>query len=244
MGRRGSSNSRSALLERVLPQLQFEESTITGLDEPKGVLHFVYGSLSQPSAKAKEEETPTRNPFLQKSEPVPVQIEVYKPKAFPGQSNQSAKFVFNEDEREDGYVQMGNVLHNVFATIHSTDDIDKALLTLENEGIIYDQKITRQKLEQLIRKRLADPRVADWFSGRWTVYNECSILLPDGDTRRPDRVMTDGNETIVVDFKFARERDEYRQQVHEYMQLLRQMGMPGVKGFLWYVYSNKIEKVD
>ena len=61
--------------------------------------------------------------------------------------------------------------------------------------------------------------------------------------RRPDRVMTDGLETHVVDFKFGKHNPEYITQVQEYMELLSQMGMPHVHGWLWYVYSNKIEEV-
>ena len=169
----------------------------------------------------------------------------YKPRVLVGQSNQSVRFstVADDEEPDNTYIQLGNVLHNVFSSIRTTADIDQALLQLEQEGIIYDQDITRHRLGQLIRKRLEDRRVADWFSPRWTVYNECDIILPDGGTRRPDRVMTDGKETIVVDFKFGRERDEYHQQVHEYMELLTQMGLPEVSGYLWFVYSNKIVKV-
>ena len=61
--------------------------------------------------------------------------------------------------------------------------------------------------------------------------------------RRPDRVTTDGGETHVVDFKFGRPHPDYLQQVQEYMQLLIKMGMPQVRGWLWYVYSNKIVEV-
>jgi hypothetical protein len=68
-------------------------------------------------------------------------------------------------------------------------------------------------------------------------------LTPDGVERRPDRVMTDGKETIVVDFKFGREHTEYMDQVREYMLLLKQMNMPKVSGYLWFVYSNKIVEV-
>ena len=95
----------------------------------------------------------------------------------------------------------------------------------------------------MIRKRLSHPRVSQWFSPRWQLFNECTILTPDSQERRPDRVMTDGKETIVVDFKFGREHKEYHDQVHEYMDLLQQMGMPHVKGYLWFVYSNKIIEV-
>ena len=58
--------------------------------------------------------------------------------------------------------------------------------------------------------------------------------------RRPDRVMTDGEQTIVVDFKFGREREEYHEQVRQYMDLLTAMGHQHVKGCLWLVYSNQI----
>ena len=61
--------------------------------------------------------------------------------------------------------------------------------------------------------------------------------------RRPDRVMTDGKEWVVVDFKFGNPKDEYHNQVREYMQLLADMGHTNIKGYLWFVYSNKIEEV-
>ena len=100
----------------------------------------------------------------------------------------------------------------------------------------------------MIRKRFDDRRIADWFSPRWQLFNECTILSVDPLTdkvheRRPDRVMTDGHETIVVDFKFGREHDEYHDQVRQYMQLLRDMSFPQVRGYLWFVYANKIIEV-
>jgi hypothetical protein len=90
--------------------------------------------------------------------------------------------------------------------------------------------------------------VAEWYDEKWTLFNECTILNVDPKTgvvyeRRPDRVMTDGKEMIVVDFKFGRKRDEYKDQVREYMQLLLSMGYHNVRGYLWYVYSNIIEEV-
>ena len=55
--------------------------------------------------------------------------------------------------------------------------------------------------------------------------------------------MTDGQEWIVVDFKFGGEHPEYHDQVREYMQLLRQMGHSHVSGYLWFVYANRIVEV-
>ena len=104
----------------------------------------------------------------------------------------------------------------------------------------------RASLINMIRRRLEHPKVADWFSPRWTLYNECAILSEeDGRTieRRPDRVMTDGKEWIIVDFKFGSPNEEHHTQVQQYMYLLRQMGHEQVKGYLWYVYTNKIVEV-
>jgi len=118
---------------------------------------------------------------------------------------------------------------------------------LEQDGVLYDESVTASKITTLLRKRLENPIVNEWFSPRWTLYNECSILTTDGDgkvlERRPDRVMGDGQRMIVVDFKFGHPRPEYHEQVREYMQLLQQMGHSQVEGYLWYVYSNKIEEV-
>jgi predicted RecB family nuclease len=61
--------------------------------------------------------------------------------------------------------------------------------------------------------------------------------------RRPDRVMTDGKTVIVVDFKFGSPKPEYHEQVREYANLLADMGYNDIRGYLWYVYSNKIEEV-
>ena len=138
------------------------------------------------------------------------------------------------------------MLHNVFSTIRTSADIDQALLQLQQDGVLYDDEITREKVTKLLRNRLEDNRVNDWFSDRWRLFNECTILqMADGKVqeRRPDRVMTDGKETHVVDFKFGRPKPEYQEQVREYMQLLQSMGLPNVKGWLWYVYNNKVEEV-
>ena len=70
--------------------------------------------------------------------------------------------------------------------------------------------------------------------------------------RRPDRVMTDGTQWIVIDFKFAAPKPEHETQVREYMTLLSQMqshpltSSPShlpITGYLWYIYPNRIVKI-
>ena len=164
------------------------------------------------------------------------------------QSNKSRDFIKGDDEEEQQkqYIKTGTVLHALFSTILTADDVDGALKSLELDGVLYDENISREKTGAMIRKRLQTPVVKDWFSGRWTVLNECSILSVENGKvteHRPDRVMKDGGQMVVVDFKFGKPKEEHRRQVRQYMDLLHTMGNGNVKGYLWYVYPNKIEEV-
>jgi hypothetical protein len=119
---------------------------------------------------------------------------------------------------------------------------------MQLDGVIYDDIITADRLAKMLRERLTNSKVAEWFSPQWQLFNECTILKRDTVTgevveRRPDRVMTDGKIVIVVDFKFGSPKPEYHEQVREYVNLLADMGYNDIRGYLWYVYSNKIEEV-
>ena len=178
------------------------------------------------------------------------------------QSNKSRDFIQGDEDEEQQkyYIKLGTILHSLFSTIRTTDDIEQALRQLELDGMLYDENLSRQRLETMIRKRLQSQRVAHWFSSHWTLFNECSILsVEDGKVveHRPDRVMKDERKTIVVDFKFGKPKDEHHEQVRQYMRLLEGMeadeienngnedgSCTQVEGYLWYVYPNKIVKVE
>ena len=255
-GRRNAPNTRSVLIESVLPQLSLENSSLDGTEDDGAVLAFTYGRFSEYSKNSgcsnhsedsENSDSTTENVFLQPVWPKPITIETFDVKTEFRQSNKSRDFIEGEDEQQTlSYIKIGSVLHNVFSTIRTSADIEQALHQLQQDGVLYDDEVTREKVTKLLRKRLEDKLVNNWFSGRWKLFNECTILqMVDGRVleRRPDRVMTDGQETHVVDFKFGRPKPEYQEQVREYMQLLQSMGLPNVKGWLWYVYTNQVEEV-
>ena len=173
------------------------------------------------------------------------------------QSNKSRDFVADDDENTDdddrkqlSYIKTGKILHYLFSTINTTDDIDTSLAQLEMDGLIEESGTNIKRLRDMLHKRFSNRQVADWFSSRWTLFNECTILDYDAATdtvreHRPDRVMKDEKtgEVVIVDFKFGSPRPEYVEQVNRYKALTQNMGYPNVKGYLWFVYSNRIEEV-
>ena len=251
VGKRGAKNSRSALIELCLPLVaeSMPEAQLEGMENNEAAIVFEYGTCqtSQPELPSQNNEKESSNPFLQKSEAISVSIRTYDSKVNFRQSNRSRDFIEGEDiDQQRRYIQAGSILHEIFSTIQTEKDIPEALQRLQFEGILYDEEMTAERITSMLRKRLSDPRVASWFSPRWTLFNECTILsVEDGEVceHRPDRVMTDGNEWIVVDFKFGHPDPEYHTQVRRYMDLLSSMGHQNIKGYLWYVYSNKIEEV-
>ena len=235
IGQRNSKSNRSTLIEKVQAPLLFTYGTFA----------TTFAGTTTPTVSP----TGSSNPFLARVTPETITIKTFPAKTEFKQSNKSRDFITdnNDPQEAPSYIKMGCVLHEIFSTIRTTADIDTALRQLQYDGVLYDDEVTAKRLTIMLHKRLEDNRVREWFSDRWQIYNECSILRFDNQNkvveRRPDRVMTDGKETHVVDFKFGSPKPEYLAQVREYMQLLEQMKMPNVHGWLWYVYSNKIEEV-
>lgn len=252
IGKRNAKNSRSMLIEQVLPLLAEEQSDaiLSGIDNENDPIEFSYGTLL-PKEAAEVHHKTSPNPFLQTTTSVGIDIQTFDNPVSFRQSNRSKDFIIQQDEENDElqqlqYIQTGSILHQIFSTIRTSADIEGTLKQLQLEGVLYDEQVTAGKILSMLHKRLNDKRIADWFSNRWTLFNECSILsVENGEVieRRPDRVMTDGKEWVVVDFKFGSPKDEYHDQVREYMQLLADMGHTNIKGYLWFVYSNKIEEV-
>ena len=234
----------SELLEQTVPQLPIW-STREESDEDTPVT-YTFGELFPSETKA---EKHSDNPLATPPESVTVRVESIETPIEFKQSNQSADFIQSEDESEEErkeYIRQGQLLHQVFASIRTENELPQAISRLVFEGVLESEKQAEQ-IEELARWALAHPHVRDWYDGTWELYNECSIIYADEagnlQTRRPDRVMMKDGKVIVVDFKFGKKKQGYRSQVKEYMNLLTQMGYSNVKGYLWYVFENELENV-
>lgn len=244
--------NRSYAIELALRQVseQLQGSSLSFPDDIGSEIHFEYGTLA-PETHEKEHAV-ADNPFLIKPDKHIVSIATYPQAATFKQSNKSIEFVKGEDvdpSDRTRYIKIGNVLHQLFSTIYTTADIPARLNELEQQGIIYNDEITSAQLRTRIEDAITNPQVQEWFSKRWQLYNECTILEYNKDTNeveehRPDRVMTDGKEFVVVDFKFGKERKEYKKQVQQYMEILIRMGHKKVSGYLWYVVKNNVVEVN
>ena len=135
-------------------------------------------------------------------------------------------------------INYGRLMHEVFEGIKSIADIENAVKNLVLEGKLAASEATEMKEKILLYIRTSG--VEEWFSPENRVLNEIDILLPEGVTRRPDRIIFRDGKTTVIDFKFGEVKASYTGQITQYMNLLGDMGYADIKGFIWYVDINRI----
>jgi len=144
--------------------------------------------------------------------------------------------------RLDAAKRHGQLLHELMAETASADELDARLDTLQAQGILREEE--RADVLALALNTWNHPQLAQWFSGDYEHWNERSIILPSGRTLRPDKVLVRPGETIVLDFKFTQHEDEtHLKQVTDYQLILREMGLPNVKGYVYYGALKKLVAV-
>lgn len=183
------------------------------------------------------------NPLRPTSASLSVAFHATEPQMVFRQSNRSRTYIHRGDDSPlSPFIEQGNLLHEVFAHIHTADDASAAVESLFTQGIIDAAR--RDEIAAIVQEALRQEEVKPWFDGRYTLFNECTILTANTDgtaiQHRPDRVMTDGTHTLVVDFKFGQHKKTHETQVRSYMELLTRMGYPQVQGVLWYVLTKEI----
>lgn len=243
-----TATDRSQIIQLVIDNLANElpEATVDDAGD-KEAISFDFGTLLDCGQRVDKEKS-TENPFELTPKTHKLKIETFPHPVSFRQSNKSHDFINGEDfdpSDANRYIKVGNILHQLFSTILTEADIEPRLKELEQEGVIYNDEVTSRELQNKIANALMNEKVKDWFSSRWKLFNECTILDYDKESgdiheHRPDRVMTDGKEIIVVDFKFGKPRKEYHEQVQRYMSLLMRMGYEKVSGYIWYVVRNEI----
>ena len=205
---------------------------------------YQFGELCP--SEEKKSKSVSSNKLTIKPQSVPVWMESLETNIEFKQSNRSTAFIEGEEDEGKKYIREGQLLHNLFAMVRTPEDVPSAINRLRMEGVI-ESKEHEEKVLKLANWALGHPKVKEWFSGEWSLYNECAIIYKvNGElqTRRPDRVMMKDDEVIVVDFKFGKPYPDYNEQVREYMNLLQSMGYKRVSGYLWYVFYNILEEIE
>ncbi|WP_156305843.1 UvrD-helicase domain-containing protein [Sphingobacterium endophyticum] len=138
--------------------------------------------------------------------------------------------------------QYGVLAHEIVSLVKDESEINHFVDQFIAEGVLaVDEK---ESLLQEIQQIWNHPIINTWLTGDFKVWNESSIILEDGSTQRPDKVFTNQNETIVLDFKFTQgDYINHKTQVGRYMNALKNVGYSNIKGYLYYAKSKELVEV-
>ncbi len=164
------------------------------------------------------------------------------------QSTDSYSFLYPDEKRYNREAaKHGQQLHLIYSAINKKEDTDEVINLYRQQGII-DSDLQAEEIRHTIENSWKNKLAASWFDGSWTLFAECNILEKDENgnlqKHRPDRVIIKNGTCIVIDFKFAKESEEYTDQVRRYMILMRKMGYENILGYLWYIGDNKTKVVE
>jgi ATP-dependent exoDNAse (exonuclease V) beta subunit len=154
------------------------------------------------------------------------------------------RYFDEENSQQLSARNIGIMMHSVLSEAHNRADITSRIEQLTTSGRI--DKEQAEELHAMIEREFSRAEVQEWFSEWDEVRTESDILCSHTiGTRRPDRVMISGERAVVVDYKFGeRHTRAHERQVKEYMQLLSQMGYKLIEGYLWYLSTGEIVKIE
>ncbi|MCK4523549.1 hypothetical protein KAU15_01355, partial [candidate division WOR-3 bacterium] len=142
--------------------------------------------------------------------------------------NRRIKSLFNSIG--SGARKKGEMIHKILSYIKDKDSVNSAITRSLNEGLINSSE--KDTVENAINK-LVNNRKTKFLYEKENVLNEREIVY-NGKILRPDRVIIDGKNVIIVDYKTGEKDEKHKEQVYEYMKIYAEMDYK-VKGYILYL---------
>lgn len=137
----------------------------------------------------------------------------------------------------------GVILHDVLAQVRVPEDLPGAISRVLASGEVTPEE--SDEVHRLLEMRISEVADRGWFpSDAAGILNETSLIDTDGEVYRPDRVVIDGGQVRIIDYKFGEHYRKYERQLKIYADIWRRMGHEDVKSWLWFVHTGEIKEIS
>jgi ATP-dependent exoDNAse (exonuclease V) beta subunit len=151
----------------------------------------------------------------------------YRSEALPG---------LGVSEKNDGLI-----IHAALSFLKSPDEIEAAVETVFRKGIIREPE--KENLQKILVEILSVDEIRKFFESGPGVLTEREIVIPEGGTLRPDRLLFFKDKTLIVDFKTGAPKAADEAQVQEYKKILSEAGYPVPEAWLIYTRERRAKRV-
>ena len=138
------------------------------------------------------------------------------------------------DTTQKEAIEKGNLIHDIMAKINSSNDIDIALQAFISSGNIDTNQLNL--LKEVIISIVSHPKLKLYFSQDCIIYNERDIITKNGIILRPDRlVVNHKNQVVILDYKTGKPDKKHSQQLQTYQDALEEMNFLVINKILIYI---------
>jgi len=138
------------------------------------------------------------------------------------------------DTSQQEAIEKGNLIHNIMSKIKTRDDINFVITDFITASIINIEQASI--LKEIVKQIVNHPKLQEYYTSNYTIYNERDIITKDGIILRPDRVVVNSeNQTIIIDYKTGVADKKHSQQLQSYQDILEDMQLKVKKKILVYI---------
>ena len=203
------------------------------MQQQKVCRQYEIGAFEGPEPEKEDEEKKDTTIVIKEYSVSPVDIKLHT----------TVSRYFSESTAGQTPRSIGIRLHKAFESATTREEIFANLDEMLINGELSKANVAELKTK--IADSMDNTIAGAWFDGSWEeMYRERNIICDKLQMLRPDRVMTRGDEAVVVDYKFGEEDNRHNEQVATYMSELLKMGYSVVEGYVWYVAAGKIVQIE
>ncbi|MDN3585576.1 UvrD-helicase domain-containing protein [Pedobacter aquatilis] len=169
-------------------------------------------------------------------------------KHYPTTSRLSELYIPSEEKHLKHLVNIensgreGSLLHDILASATTEKGVEDYISNLILQGIIKAEE--KEKLAESAMEVLNHPELKEILNKATESITEKNIIDANGKLHRPDKVLINADEVIILDYKFTlEESDKHIEQVLNYKKLLSQMGYENIHAYLFYAVNQKLKPV-
>ena len=144
------------------------------------------------------------------------------------------------DSEKTDVISMGIKVHTVLEKLDDKQDLAEVIEQLIRDRVLKasDKETITQQVTNLFNRG----KFQRWFEPDWEVLTERAIFHK-GQFYKPDRVVVNEQEAIIVDYKKEVRSPSHRAQIRAYGNIIKTMGYDNIKMFLVYVQSGVIDEL-
>lgn len=142
--------------------------------------------------------------------------------------------------QQEAAVEKGKLLHSILADIYSDKDLELAVNKAIDEGILPENE--KSATELALKNVVQHPALAEYYSSENQIFNERTLLF-NGNFYRPDRLVINEKNAVIIDYKTGHSSPSYENQLREYGKVMQRTGYQVKEAFLVYL-REEIEVVS